>query len=113
MHQNPEILTNCWSCEAANSLDDCLQNGAPEQCWIGDTGGCMIESWKEKGVLKKLTIGCKQPYACVVQKTFNFWDYLQNPALSAAREGNALYNKFTTCKPELENNTIQPRSKCV
>ena len=103
---------HCWTCEAT-SITDCQNTGSNVECHQGDYGGCMVEMYVESGTLRQLNMGCKQPAACETQKSVNFWDFLGNPTVIAAREAHAPYDRFTVCKPETANNSYQPRSKCT
>lgn len=110
---NTGVPFHCWTCNDASSITDCQNTGSNVECHAGDYGGCMVEMEVESGTLRKLRMGCKQPQACEMQKSVNFWDFLGDAALIAAREAYAPYNRFTVCKPETANNSYQPRSKCT
>ena len=103
---------HCWTCQST-SITDCQNSGSNVECHQGDYGGCMVEMYVESGTLRELKMGCKQPAACEQQKSVNFWDFLGNPTVIAAREAHAPYDRFTVCKPETANNSYQPRSKCT
>jgi hypothetical protein len=110
---NTGVPFHCWTCNDASSITDCQNTGSNVECHAGDYGGCMVEMEVESGTLRKLRMGCKQPQACEMQKSVNFWDFLGDATLIAAREAYAPYNRFTVCKPETTYNSYQPRSKCT
>jgi len=110
---NTGVPFHCWTCNDASSIADCQNSGSNVECHQGDYGGCMVEMSVESGTLRQLTMGCKQPQACQMQKSVNFWDFLGDAALIAAREAHAPYHRFTVCKPETLYNSYQPRSKCT
>ena len=110
---NTGVPFHCWTCNAASSITDCQNSGSNVECNQGDYGGCMVEMSVESGTLRQITMGCKQPQACEMQKSVNFWDFLQDATLIAAREAYTAYHRFTVCKPETQYNSYQPRSKCT
>lgn len=110
---NTGVPFHCWTCNDASSITECQNSGSNVECHQGDYGGCMVEMSVESGTLRQLTMGCKQPQACEMQKSVNFWDFLQDATLIAAREAYTAYHRFTVCKPETQYNSYQPRSKCT
>lgn len=110
---NTGVPFHCWTCNDASSIAECQNSGSNVECHQGDYGGCMVEMSVESGTLRQLTMGCKQPQACEMQKSVNFWDFLQDATLIAAREAYTAYHRFTVCKPETQYNSYQPRSKCT
>merc|ERR1712176_1346645 len=101
----------CWHCDES-SLTDCSNNGAEKECHSGDYGSCMTEVTEENGTMRNICMGCKQADACQRAKAENFWDYLNDPVVAAARDASPVYDRFTKCKPETAYNSNNQRSYC-
>lgn len=62
----------CWKCLSKNTYEDCRNEGAYETC-NGGSIGCHIEvrsrrhSRTDPREIEKITMGCKQLDACVVE----------------------------------------------